>query len=104
MRIQIKTAVEMFGLGRDVIARAKKEILTKLALNARKQIRSRSAQNHIADLRAEPNVVTIGEPFSRKDPTGSKALDVERRTKAYKLTKQSLSDKKTVVDLINRGR
>lgn len=103
MRVQIKTAVEMFELGRGVIAQARREILTKIALNAQKQIKARSANNHVADLRAEPNVVVIGEPYSAKDPDGSKALDVERRTKAYQLTRQSLSDKKTVVNLVNQG-
>jgi len=101
-KIQIQTAIEMFNLGNIFIAQTKEKIVTKLAQSAVQNIQKESNGKHQANLRYKPGGFQIVEPKTAEDPTGEKAQETERQTKAYKKTYDLLSDETIVAGIVRR--
>lgn len=96
-------AEQFFEYGKRRINLAKKVVLDSMSAEAVARINSISGGQLAPNLRKEENGFVVSIPFSTTDPSGIQTREIERQTKAFKSTAQILSDKQTVVELVNKS-
>lgn len=101
-KIRVKSAIDVFNLGRVIISDAKEEILTTIAKEAVNRITSKSNGRIVPEIEYGPNKVIIVAIPTPDDPTGEKLRKAEAETRAFELSYKELSNKATVVSIINK--
>lgn len=103
-KIRVKNAIQFFDLGRDIIQKTKKDVLSIVASDATEQIKKNSDGELDPKTLYGPDMITLAVEKDKNDPEGSKAVEIEKRSHAFSDVYDKIKDKSYVINLINRKR